>query len=53
MKHTGAGVETEMPTHARITSQDQIVGPANVKVKADSLGGRWTSYNFLIVFNVD
>ena len=51
VKHHGTDDVSETPTHEMIT-KEKIIGPASVKVKADSNGGRWTSYNFLISFSV-
>jgi hypothetical protein len=49
VKHQGSDDPSEIPSHVTITIH-KIKGPASVKVKADSNGGRWTTYNFLIAF---
>ena len=49
--HSGTDDMNETPSHMVIT-KEHIVGPANVKVKADSNAGRWSTHNFLIVFTV-
>jgi hypothetical protein len=49
--HSGTEDMDETPTHMEIT-KEHIVGPASVKVKADSNGGRWSTHNFLISFSV-
>lgn len=51
VKHLGTDDVNETPTHEIIT-KEKIIGPASVKVKGDSNGGRWSSYNFLIAFSV-
>jgi hypothetical protein len=51
VQHVGSGVESEQPSRKVITSQ-RITGPANVKVKADSNAGRFSTQNFLIVFSI-
>jgi hypothetical protein len=52
VKHAGSGEDPEeIPTHKAITST-KITGPASVKVKAESIGSRWTTQNFLVVFSV-
>jgi hypothetical protein len=47
--HTGTDDAEEHPTHDMIT-KTKIMGPASVKVKADSNAGRWSAVNFLVVF---
>mmetsp|Transcript_10782 Transcript_10782/g.16960 ORF Transcript_10782/g.16960 Transcript_10782/m.16960 type:complete len:452 (-) Transcript_10782:155-1510(-) len=49
VKHKGDDDATTIPTKETITQQ-KIKGPASIKVKADSNGGRWTTYNFLVAF---
>lgn len=51
VKHTGADDAEAIPTHAIITKTN-IKGPASVKVKAESVGSRWTTQNMLVVFSV-
>lgn len=51
VKHLGTDDTTELPTHAVIT-KEKIVGPASLKVKADSNAGRFSTHNFLVVFTV-
>ena len=51
VKHNGMGGLDEIPTQTVITTR-KIKGPESLKVKIDSLGGRWTSYDFLVVFSV-
>jgi hypothetical protein len=51
IKHTGPDDAEAIPTHASITKTN-IKGPASVKVKAESIGSRWTTQNFLVVFSV-
>jgi hypothetical protein len=51
VKHSGTGDTSETPSSKIITSTE-IVGPAKLKVKADSVGSRWSSSNFLVVFTV-
>ena len=50
--HAGTGTDPEeITTHKTITTTN-IQGPASVKVKAESLGSRWSTENFLVVFSV-
>lgn len=49
-KHTGSGGDDEMPSKTVINPDSAIVGPAKVKVKADSKGSRFSSIEFLVVF---
>ena len=50
--HAGTGEDPEeIPTHKTITTTN-IRGPASVKVKAESLGSRWSTENFLVVFSI-
>jgi hypothetical protein len=51
VKHTGGESLEDLPSSQSITGS-KIVGPANVKVKADSLAGRFSSHNFFVVFSV-
>ena len=51
LKHHGQGDPSEIPSHA-VVNKEMIKGPANVKVKADSLAGRFNTQNFLVVFSV-
>lgn len=52
IKHTGTDDVSENPTHLSVTPDEKIVGPQQIKVKADSNGGRWSTHNFLVVFTV-
>jgi hypothetical protein len=53
VKHHGTDDISETPSHISITGADKkIVGPQQVKVKADSHAGRWSTNNFLVVFTV-
>lgn len=49
--HSGSGDPEELPTHKTINTT-YIRGPASVKVKAESIGSRWSTHNFLVVFSV-
>ena len=49
-KHTGTDDENEIPTSI-IINQEMITGPVKLKVKADSLGSRFSTINFLLVFS--
>ena len=51
VKHHGTDDVTEPPTSVTLT-QERIVGPAKIKVKADSNAGRFSTHNFMVVFNV-
>jgi hypothetical protein len=51
VKHDGSVEADAMPSLDLVTKQ-KIPGPHNIKVKADSNGGRWTTHNFLVVFSV-
>jgi hypothetical protein len=52
VKHSGNGEDPEeSPTHKAITTTN-IKGPASIKVKAESIGSRWSTQNFLVVFSV-
>jgi hypothetical protein len=48
VKHSGTDDPLEMPSSKKITNAP-IVGPINVKVKADSNAGRFSTNNFLLV----
>jgi hypothetical protein len=48
--HTGTDDPLENPTSKKITNAP-ISGPINVKVKADSNASRFSTHNFLLVFN--
>jgi hypothetical protein len=50
VKHSGTDDENEIPT-STIINQDMIKGPIKLKVKADSLGSRFSTINFLLVFS--
>jgi hypothetical protein len=51
VKHAGSGEDPEeIPTHKAITSTN-IMGPASIRVKAESIGSRWSTQNFLVVFS--
>jgi hypothetical protein len=49
VKHDGDEEAQTLPSHETITDQ-RIKGPANIKVKADSNGSRWSSSNYLVAF---
>ena len=49
-KHNGTDDENEIPT-STIINQEMIAGPLKLKVKADSLGSRFSTINFLLVFS--
>ena len=51
VKHAGTESVEEIPTFMTIT-EEKIIGPASVKLKADSIAGRWSTHNFLVVFTV-
>ena len=51
VKHTGSDDPEAIPSHVIVTKTN-IKGPASVKVKAESIGSRWTTQNFLVVFSV-
>lgn len=51
VKHHGTSDVTEPPTSVALTKA-HIKGPKKIKVKADSNAGRFTTHNFMIVFNV-
>lgn len=51
VKHSGTESMDEIPSKIVITNEN-IIGPVSVKVKADSNAGRWTTNNFLVVFTV-
>jgi hypothetical protein len=51
VKHGGPGTEDEKPTCVIINPNSHIKGPSKVKVKADSHGGRFTTFEYLIVFS--
>lgn len=50
VKHNGTEDENEIPTSTVINSE-MIKGPIKLKVKADSLGSRFSTINFLLVFS--
>ena len=49
VKHNGTSDVTETPTSQSLT-EAPIKGPIKVKVKADSLGSRFSTHNYLLVF---
>ena len=49
VKHNGTSDLKEQPTTIHLTPAGRISGPAIIKVKAESLGGRMSSENFLVV----
>jgi hypothetical protein len=51
VKHTGPDDAEAIPSHVIVTKTN-IKGPAAIKVKAESIGSRWTTQNFLVVFSV-
>lgn len=51
VKHSGTESMDEIPSKM-IIAKENIQGPASIKVKGDSLAGRWTTNNFLVVFTV-
>lgn len=51
VKHHGTTDVTEPPTSVTLT-KTRIVGPTSIKVKADSHAGRFSTHNFMVVFNV-
>ena len=52
VKHAGSGEDPEeIPTHKTATTT-KIKGPVSVKVKAEAIGSRWSTSNFLVVFSV-
>jgi hypothetical protein len=50
VKHNGTDDENEIPT-STILNGELIKGPIKLKVKADSLGSRFSTINFLLVFS--
>lgn len=50
VKHAGTDDENEIPT-STIINTEMIKGPVKLKVKADSLGSRFSTINFLLVFS--
>jgi hypothetical protein len=51
VKHHGTEDVTEPPTSATLT-KERIVGPAKIKVKADSHAGRFSTHNYMVVFEI-
>jgi hypothetical protein len=51
VKHFGSDDVTEPPTCVTLT-KEHIVGPCKIKVKADSHAGRFSTHNYMVVFNV-
>ncbi|CAJ1950039.1 unnamed protein product [Cylindrotheca closterium] len=51
VKHTGGESLSDLPTCKKFT-EERLVGPMSIKVKADSNAGRFTTHNFLAVFSV-
>lgn len=47
VKHSGTEDVTEQPSH--MTLSQKVTGPMNVKIKADSNAGRFTTQNYLLV----
>ena len=52
VKHTGGESLDDLPSVQSITPAKKISGPANIKVKADSNAGRFSTQNFMIFFSV-
>lgn len=51
-KHTSGDEAMSLPPlHVQLTKAN-IKGPASIKLKAESLGSRWSSERFLVVFSV-
>jgi len=50
-KHEGGDSATDRPTN-KIITPTKIQGPVTLKVKADTMGSRWSSANFLVVYEV-
>ena len=51
VQHKGTADPKEQPTKVELTTTN-ISGPVKLKIKGDSMGSRWTSQNFCLVFNV-
>lgn len=51
VRHGGTDDLTEPPTSVTLT-KEHIKGPCKIKVKADSHAGRFSTHNFMVVFNV-
>lgn len=51
VRHNGTDDVTETPTSVTLTEK-RIVGPAKIKVKADSNAGRFSTHNFMVVFEI-
>ena len=49
VKHTGTSDVTETPTSQSLM-ESPIQGPTHIKVKAVSLGSRFSTHNYLLVF---
>lgn len=52
IKHDGGDTDSaDMPMHKSLT-ETRLDGPISIKVKADSMAGRFTTHNFLACFSV-
>jgi hypothetical protein len=51
VKHTGTSSEEEKPTTVILNPDMPIEGPLTIKIKAESKGSRFSSYDYLIVFS--
>lgn len=51
VKHDGTGSDDEKPTCVSLNPKTVVEGPLNVKIKAESKGSRFSSYDYLIVFS--
>ena len=49
VKHIGSDSDEEKPTCVILNPSNAIKGPVKIKVKADSKGSRFSSYDYLIV----
>ena len=50
VKHDGSNSDEEKPTIVILNPSNLIKGPLKLKVKADSKGSRFSSYEYLLVF---
>ena len=51
VKHEGTGADDEKPTTLVLNANAAIPGPVTVKIKAESKGNRFSSYDYLLVYN--
>jgi hypothetical protein len=50
VKVTHQDASVDLPTHVKISEESKpFVGPMKLKIKADSMGSRFTSHNYMIV----